>query len=151
MYVIKPTVPCLPKVIPSYNCCATIMVFLVRKFNLRAASCCRLLVVKGFAGFLLRSFFSTFLTSKSVLSILAVTSFTLCASGNFFFLPSIPQKFALNFLRAFLKLPSMLQYSSGTNSRISFSRSIIIFKATDWTRPALNPFLTLRQRIGLIE
>ncbi len=45
----------------------------------------------------------------------------------------------------------MLQYSSGLNSRISFSRSIIIFKATDCTRPALKPFLTLRHKIGLIE
>ncbi len=60
IYVIKPTVPCLPKEIPSYNCRATIIVFRVLKFNFLAASCCRLLVVNGFAGFRFRSFFSTF-------------------------------------------------------------------------------------------
>ena len=44
----------------------------------------------------------------------------------------------------------MLQYSSGLNSRISFSRSIIILKqqiAHDRTQT----FLTLRHKIGLIE
>ena len=51
----------------------------------------------------------------------------------------------------FLKTPSMVQYSSGLKSFISFSRSMINLRATDCTRPAESPFLTFFQRIGEIE
>ena len=45
---------------------------------------------------------------------------------------------------------SRLQYSSGIKAAISSSRSQIIRRATDWTRPALNPLFTFSQRIGLM-
>ena len=38
--------------------------------------------------------------------------------------------------------------SSGSNARISRSRSTRSFTATDWTRPAERPERTLRQRTG---
>ena len=41
------------------------------------------------------------------------------------------------------------QYSLGMKSAISFSRSAMIFTATDCTRPALKPFLILRHNKGL--
>ena len=44
----------------------------------------------------------------------------------------------------------MVQYSLGTNSLISSSRSQMIRVATDWTRPADRPLRTLAQRMGLI-
>src|SRR5699024_12237089 len=126
------------------------MVFRVLKFNLRAASCCKLLVVKGAAGLRRRSFFSTFVMLKSLPDRRSVTSFTSSAFFNLLFLPSRPQKFALNFFRAFLKFPLILQYSSCLLLRIYFSRSMINFKATDCTRPALNPFFSFLQRMVLI-
>src|SRR5699024_11792828 len=45
---------------------------------------------------------------------------------------------------------SIDQYSSGVKFSISFSRSITIFKATDCTLPALNPFFTFFHNNGLI-
>ncbi len=44
-----------------------------------------------------------------------------------------------------------VQYSSGTKSRISISRSQIMRVATDCTRPAERPLRTFRQRMGLIS
>ena len=43
----------------------------------------------------------------------------------------------------------MVQYSLVTKLLISFSRSTTRRRATDWTRPAESPRLTLRQRKGL--
>ena len=54
----SPTVPSLI-LIPSYNCCAVIIVPLVVKPSLRTACCCRVDVVKGAAGFLVLCFLST--------------------------------------------------------------------------------------------
>ena len=47
--------PFRPRVTPSYSCWASIMTFLVEKFSRLLASCWRLLVVKGGAGFRSRS------------------------------------------------------------------------------------------------
>ena len=43
----------------------------------------------------------------------------------------------------------MVQYSTALNARISRSRSTMSRSATVYTRPALSPFFTVFQRIGL--
>ncbi|MNH45691.1 hypothetical protein D3C79_1082030 [compost metagenome] len=55
------------------------MVFFARKFNLRAASCCKEEVVKAGAAFRLRSFLETLATVKSVPFTSFKTAFT-CSS-----------------------------------------------------------------------
>ena len=49
----------------------------------------------------------------------------------------------------FEKSPSIVQYSFGTNACISFSRSQIIFNATDCTRPAESPKKKVFHKNGL--
>ena len=71
----------------------------------------------------------------------------LCSSV---FSPPKPVKRPMTFALPMVKGAEMVQYSSGTNTSISCSRSQIILVATDCTRPALRPFLTLRQSSGLI-
>ncbi len=92
IYVINPTLPSLPpKLIPSYNCCAAIIVLRVRKFNCVFAVCCIVDVVKAGCGLRLRSFASTFVISKSPFwSRRFMTSWTASLSGNSVFLPSTP-------------------------------------------------------------
>ena len=63
IYVIKPTEP-LPVILtPSYNPCATDIVFFNVNPNFLEASCCIVLVVNGGAGVL---FLSPFLTSVTI-------------------------------------------------------------------------------------
>ena len=87
------------------------MVFRVRKLILLAASCCIELVVYGSGEFLRRSFFSTLSTSKSGPDNRDITSITSSLLFSARFLPSTPQKAALNFLAPFLNSPSIDQYS----------------------------------------
>ena len=60
-------------------------------------------------------------------------SSSLCSSA---LTPLILAKEALNFFLSFSKIPSIVQYSTGTKASISFSLSTISFKATLCTRPA---------------
>src|SRR5699024_3744626 len=112
------------------------------------ASCCIDDVVKDFCGFRLRSFSVTFSTVKSWVLISAMNALT---SDSFFkssFLPLNFEALALKVLRSLINDPSTVQYSSGLKARISFSRLIIICKATDCTRPADKPFFTFFHNIG---
>ena len=126
------------------------MVFWVVKPSLRLASCWRLEVVKGAAGNLRRSPFLMMDTLKVAPAQESTTrwaSSRLCSSV---FSPPKPVKRPMTFALPMVKGAEMVQYSSGTKMSISSSRSQIIFVATDCTRPALRPFLTLRQSSGLI-
>src|SRR5699024_9078196 len=127
------------------------MVLPVLKFKRFAASCCKLEVVNGACGFVRRSLFSTFLTSKELdSSIRSSTSLTALLFGKSFFLLSKRKNFASNLRVDFLNFALIDQYSSGLNFFISSSRSQIIFKATDCTRPALKPRFTFFHNNGLI-
>ena len=57
--------PSEPISMPSYSCCASVMVFFGVKCSLRAASCCRRLVMNGATGFRFFSFRSMDVTTKS--------------------------------------------------------------------------------------
>ena len=76
IYVINPTVPFLPpRLIPSYNCWAAIIVLRVLKFNCVFAACCIVEVVNGGCGLRLRSFVTTLVTlNGAVRSIFFKTS-----------------------------------------------------------------------------
>src|SRR5699024_945435 len=124
----------------------------VLNFKLLLAVCCIVEVVKGNGGILLRSFCSILITLKGLsLSIFPMTSLTSFSLDNFFFLLSTPQKSASNLVLPFLNLASIVQYSSGLKSRISFSRWIIKFNAIDCTRPAERPFFIFDHNNGEIE
>ena len=70
--------------------------------------------------------------------------------------PSRPISFASNGMRgpaapaAGASSAVIDQYSSGLNALISRSRSTMIRRATDCTRPADSPRRTFSQRMGLI-
>ena len=107
-------------------------------------------MVKGAAGNLRCSPFLIWETRKDAFlhfSSTASASSRLCSSA---FSAPKPVKRALTFALPMAKAAVMVQYSSGTKMSISSSRSQIILVATDCTRPALRPFLTLRQSSGLI-
>ena len=126
------------------------MVFCVVKPSFRDASCCRLDVVNGAAGNLRRSERLMACTEKRAPSQLAST---FSASSRLFssaFSPPKPVKRAEIAPAPIWNFASIDQYSSGRKISISFSRSQIIFAATDCTRPALKPFLTFCQSSGLI-
>jgi hypothetical protein len=66
MYVMRPTGPSSPTSLPSYRSCAARIVRRDEKPSFLAASCCRVLVVNGAAGFFLRLRFSTLETMKGL-------------------------------------------------------------------------------------
>ena len=152
MYVIKPVTPLSGILTPSYNPCATDIVFLIANPNFLDASCCIVLVVNGGAGFL---FFSPTFTSSTMNFSLFISFNTLSTSSfecnSIFFL-----FFAISFdSNVFFVFPSeriavMFQYSSGIKFSISSSLSQINFTATDCTRPADSPLFTFFQSTGLI-
>ena len=126
------------------------MVFWVVKPSLRLASCWRLEVVKGAAGYLRRSPFLMMDTRNVASRHASTTAWASCWLCSSALSPPKPVKRALTFALPMVKGAEMVQYSSGTKMSISSSRSQIIFVATDCTRPALRPFFTLRQSSGLI-
>src|SRR5699024_1930121 len=81
IYVIKPVMPpdFFPRSIPSYNCWATIIVFLALKLSLRAASCCMDEVVNGLAGFRFRFRLLTLLIVNFLFCIFPLIVFTSCS------------------------------------------------------------------------
>src|SRR5512145_2853689 len=123
------------------------MVFLAENLKARDASCCNLLVVKGGSAARLSSFFSSLSTLNDAFFISAASLAASSPLDTFAFLPSTLRSFAS---KGGGLPPSncavRFQYSSGTNLLISSSRSQIIRTATDWTRPALKPLLTLSHR-----
>ncbi len=134
--------------IPSYNFCATCMVFFTENPKRLYAVCCNVLVIKGGNGFLLRVLSSTdwmvyvcFVRSATILSVV----FLSFASN--FFLP-IWVSAAIKEAALCLKVPSMVQYSSGLKLRIASSRSTIRRNATDCTRPAERPAAIFFHKMG---
>src|SRR6266508_1932223 len=97
------------------------MVRLDEKPSLREASCWRVEVMNGGAALRRRSLL---LTSATTQVAARARSAAAVASA------------------------SRLQYSWGLKASISRSRSTIIFRAADWTRPADRPARTLRHRTG---
>ena len=90
IYVISPTVPLSWIFTPSYNPCATDIVFFIEKPIFLDASCCIVLVVNGGAGVL---FFSLFLTSSIIyVAFFIVANISLTSSWECIscFLPDFP-------------------------------------------------------------
>src|SRR3972149_3856514 len=145
----SPRGPSAPTSIPSYSCWARSIVFLALKWSLRAASCWSVEVMNGGAGFRLRSPRVTVLTVHRLPWSPATTSCTRASRGRSAFSLRISLRVATKsggfFPRSFAW---RLQYSTGTNARISRSRSARSRTATDWTRPAERPRWTFRQRRG---
>ena len=116
----------------------------------RDASCCRVEVMKGGAG---DFFFSPRLTSETAngASLTALTTVsTASLERSSCFLSPFPWKRAVKveFSSPQLSRASSSQYSWGWKASISSSRSTTMRVATDCTRPALRPFLTLRHSNG---
>ena len=118
--------------------------------SLLDASCWRVEVMKGGAGDFCFSPRLTLLTVKAAFSTAARTSSTSSLEWSSCFLSPLPWKRAVKeeFSTPQLSLASRSQYSCGTKASISSSRSTTMRVATDWTRPALRPFLTFFQRSG---
>ena len=126
---------------PSYSCWATAMVRAGDMFSLRLASCWRVEVVKGGAGwrfFSCRFTFATDHVPAETAEMTASASSWLCSSSFF----SLPWNWAWNPPKLGAtrsSCASMDQYSWGTKALISCSRSTTSRVATDCTRPADSP------------
>ena len=134
---------------PSYSCCATTIVFFTENPSLRDASCCSVEVVYG--GAALRALSRD---SKPLTTYFASASAALCCSACVpleisSFLPLCWMTSAVNDSPAlFASSASRLQYSTGLNAWMSRSRSTMIRRATDWTRPAERPYRIFFQSSG---
>ena len=147
MYVMRPTAPSPGSSMPSYNCCAIIIVFLTGN----RAACCSLLVMKGGTAFFLRSFVATDATVHVAPRRSARTVSDSAWLVTLMFEPPRLSSFASNSGGTGpARRAVMFQYSSATKRSISRSRSTTSLSATDCTRPALRPRRTLSQSSGLI-
>src|SRR5213076_2588441 len=124
---------------PSYSCCAIRMVTAAENPSCLAASCCSVLVRNGGGAARRRSPFSTAVTLKGILSASATIARAVASSLISGFFPSSLCSRAWNAWASFSRSASMVQYSCGTNLRISSSRSQISRSATVCTRPADRP------------
>ncbi len=127
------------------------MVRWAAKPSLRAASCCRVEVVKGGAGERLAGFFSTAVTLKAAAATVERAALARSALGrsNFFSdLPSSLTRRARNGSEPAATSASTLQYSWVLKASISCSRSTIRRSATDCTRPAERAPGSLRHSTG---
>ena len=124
------------------------MVFRAVKPKRFAAACCSVDVVKGGRG---RETFSVTRTSATV-NAASFSSLTMaCVAVSDVragFSPATATSWVMNTCLPLRSSASRLQYSSGRNASISASRSQIMRRATDCTRPADRPFFTFFQRRG---
>src|ERR1043166_8016157 len=139
MYVMRPTGPSAPTSIPSYSCWASRIVTAAEKPSCLAASCCNVLVRNGGGAARRRSPVSTAVTLKGILSASATIARAVASSLISGFLPSSLCSRAWNPWPSFSRSASMVQYSCGTNLRISSTRSQISRSATVCTAPAEQP------------
>src|SRR2546430_3924325 len=133
---------------PSYSCCARRIVTAAEYPSCLAASCCSVLVRNGGGAGRRRSPFSSAVTLKGSLSASATMAWAVAASLISGLWPSSLCSLAWNPWPSFSRSASMVQYSCGTNLRISSSRSQINRNATVCTRPADSPVLMLFHRSG---
>ncbi len=149
----RPTAPS-PMSTPSYSCCATRMVFWALKPSLRAASCCKVDVVKGGAGLRRRCLRSTPSTVRVPLAASLSVRSTARASVSVVKLncstlaPAYSTSLPGNFCSECSSVASMVQYSRATKAAISSSRSQIMRNAGLCTRPADSPGRTFFQSNG---
>ena len=137
---------------PSYSFCAICMVRLVPKWCLRAASCCRVEVVNGAAGWRWVFLRSTRSTAKSRLSMTATAARAAASSESASLSSLSPSRWvswAVNDVPDRVrKSASTVQYSRAVKASISVSRSQIRRSATDCTRPAERLPGSLRHNTG---
>ena len=136
---------------PSYSFWAACMVRWAAKPSLRAASCCRVEVVKGGGGVRLPGLVSTAVMVKRPASTAcraAMAAASLGRSNLPSFLPSCFTSRARNGSEPADTSASTVQYSWATKASISCSRSTIRRRATDCTRPADRAPGSLRHRTG---
>ena len=127
------------------------MVRWAEKPSLRAASCCRVEVVKGGAGERLAGFFSTADTLNwpaSTAALAARAEDSLLRSNLESFLPWCLTSLARNGSEPAETSASTVQYSWVWNCSISISRSTTRRRATDCTRPAERLPGSLRHSTG---
>src|SRR5207249_2725792 len=110
---------------PSYSCCARRIVTAAEYPSCLAASCCSVLVRNGGGAGRRRSPFSSAVTLKGSLSASATIAWAVAASLISGLWPSSLCSLAWNPWPSFSRSASMVQYSCGTNLRISSSRSQI--------------------------
>ena len=122
---------------PSYNCCATLIVNFAVKPSFLIPSCCNVDVIKGAVGWRLLCVFLTFFTNNSPVDAFSRVDFIDNACSVFSML-----NFLIFSLLNSVNLPrksdppnsksdSIVQYSLAIKSSISFSRSTIILNAGD--------------------
>src|SRR5450432_4032736 len=127
------------------------MVRLGEYLSLLEASCCSLDVMNGGGAFLRRSLRSTDATRGAAPARASVTTPASPSLLSSTFLPSSFTTLAVNGGGlAPSTVVSTVQYSTGRKALISASRSTTSRTATDCTRPADSPRLTLVHRTGLI-
>ena len=122
---------------PSYNCCAILIVHWAVKPSFLIPSCCNVDVMKGAVGWRLLCFFLTLLTNNSPVNAFSRVDFIIDACSvssilNFLiFLLSNSVNLPKNSDPLNSKSDSIVQYSLAIKSSISFSRSTIILNAGD--------------------
>ena len=112
--------------------------------SLRAASCCKVEVVKGGAG----DFFTGFFVISSMLKEAALHDSKNSMTSFLSFRRLFSSAFRIVVPSGSVKLAMMRKAASDTNSLISRSRSTIRRTATDCTRPADKAGFTFRHRMG---
>ena len=125
------------------------MVFLTPKPKRVLAACCKVEVIKGAEGLLFVGLSSRLVTTKLAFSRRATCSAD-CSlvAGRYSFPWYLTASNLITSFAGVANKASSSQNSSGTNARISFSRSTINLTATDCTRPADKPRATLAQSKG---
>ena len=128
----------------SYKRCAIIIVCDTEYPNLRAASCCKVEVVKGGAG----DFFTGFVVISSIVNEAFLQDSKKASTSFLSFRRRFNSAFNTVVPSGRIKFAITRKAASLTNSLISRSRSTIRRTATDCTRPADNAGFTLRHKIG---
>jgi hypothetical protein len=122
------------------------------KPSLRDASCCKVPVANGGAGWRWTCFRSRLSTRKLPARIVSTARLASASLGRSNFCSRLPSKRLRRALNdaseGVVNWPSMVQYSCDRKASISFSRSQIRRSATDCTRPAERAPWSLRQSTG---
>ncbi|MNG10778.1 hypothetical protein D3C84_942690 [compost metagenome] len=136
---------------PSYSFCAACMVRWAVKPSLRAASCCRVEVVKGGEGERLTGFFSIALIVKVPALMASRAAVAMASETMSRRCTRLPSCFTRRVVKGGLsaaRSASTDQYSCALNFPISISRSTTMRRATDCTRPAERAPGSLRHSTG---
>ena len=124
------------------------MVFLTEKPRRTEPACCKVEVINGAVG-KLRAGFSSFAATVKVALDNAETAVSAWSLMVGLYASPLKRMTCARIAAGVARSANTSQYSSGTNLRISASRSAIKRTATDCTRPADKPRATFAHNSGL--